>query len=88
MRRPKTQREAGPVLPLSRLLMLTAGLIALAVFFVHDARPIAHAQLDSSDGICDRTQEVRNAILGELTGVSDCANVTDSHLSGITVLTT
>lgn len=29
---------------------------------------------------------MQNAILGQLTGVSDCANVTDSHLAGITEL--
>ena len=74
------------VLRLSPLLLLTAALIGLAAFFVHDSRPIAHAQLDSTEGICGRTQEVQNAILGELAGVSNCANVTDSHLAGITEL--
>ena len=34
-------------------------------------------------GICGRTPEVQTAILAELDGVSNCANVTDSHLSGI-----
>ena len=37
--------------------------------------------------ICDRTQEVQDAILDKLTDVSDCAQVTDSHLAGITRLT-
>ena len=36
--------------------------------------------------ICDRTQEVQDAILDKLTDVSDCAQVTDSHLAGITRL--
>ena len=40
--------------------------------------------LAQSSGICDRTQEVRDAILTKLSDVSDCANVTDSHLAGIT----
>ena len=40
--------------------------------------------LAQSSGICERTQEVRDAILAKLSDVSDCANVTDSHLAGIT----
>ena len=39
--------------------------------------------LAQSSGICNRTQEVRDAILAKLSDVSDCANVTDSHLAGI-----
>ena len=39
---------------------------------------------DDNTGICGRTQEVQDAILDKLTGVSDCAKVTDSHLAGIT----
>ena len=35
-------------------------------------------------GICDRTQQVRVAILAKLPGVSDCSDVSDSHLNGIT----
>ena len=76
----------SPTLRLSRLLPLTAILVVLTVFFVHDSIPIAQAQLDSTEGICDRTQEVQDAILGELAGVSDCTNVTDSHLAGINEL--
>ena len=38
----------------------------------------------STDGICGRTQEVQDAIVYKLTGVSNCAEVTDSHLAGIT----
>ena len=41
----------------------------------------AHAQ---STGICDRTPAVRTAILGRISGITDCRNVTSSHLSGIT----
>ena len=37
-------------------------------------------------GICDRTQQVQDAILGRLNGVvDDCADVTDSHLAMITI---
>ncbi|MDE2664724.1 MAG: leucine-rich repeat protein [Acidobacteriota bacterium] len=38
-----------------------------------------------SGGICDRTSEVRDKLL-ELTGVSGCANVTSTHLEGVTSL--
>ena len=39
----------------------------------------AHAQ-----GICGRTVAVHTAILAEIAGVSDCADVTTSHLAAIT----
>ena len=35
-------------------------------------------------GICGRTPQVRDAILGKLPGISDCAAVTDADLSGVT----
>ena len=34
-------------------------------------------------GICDRTEEVQTAILGAISGVSDCVLVTDTHLAAI-----
>ena len=37
-----------------------------------------------SGGICDRTQQVQDEILGKLPNISDCASVTNSNLSGIT----
>ena len=37
----------------------------------------------STGGICDRTQQVRDAILALLPHVSECANVTDTDLSRI-----
>ena len=40
--------------------------------------------LAQSSGICNRTQEVRDAILAKLSDVSECANVTYTHLGGIT----
>ena len=35
-------------------------------------------------GICGRTQQVRDAILGRISGINDCADVTDAHLATIT----
>ena len=43
---------------------------------------LAHAQ--PVPPVCDRTPQVRDGILEKISGVSDCAEVTDSHLSGIT----
>ena len=42
------------------------------------------AVFDSTAGICGRTEEVRTAILGEISDVRNCANVTDAHLAAIT----
>ena len=37
-----------------------------------------------ASGICDRTQQVRDAILAKLSDISNCGDVTGSHLIGIT----
>ena len=37
-------------------------------------------------GICGRTEQVRTGILGKISGVSNCANVTDAQLAAITSL--
>ena len=42
------------------------------------------AVFDATTGICGRTAAVRIAILGHISGVSNCANVTDAHLAAIT----
>ena len=39
-----------------------------------------------SGGVCDRTEQVRDAIVAAVSGVGDCADVTESHLSAITSL--
>ena len=36
------------------------------------------------EGVCDRTEQVRGWIVRAIGGVTDCAEVTDDHLSGIT----
>ena len=38
----------------------------------------------STNGICSRTQQVRDAIVGLVSGVTHCADVTDAHLAAIT----
>ena len=37
-------------------------------------------------GICDRTAQVRTAIVNAVSDVDDCAFITDAHLAGITTL--
>ena len=41
---------------------------------------------DGAAGVCDRTAQVRDAIMAAVTGVSACAEVTEAHLAGITTL--
>ena len=46
--------------------------------------PTAAPDETQNSGICDRTQQVQDAILARLAAVSDCALVTESDLNGIT----
>ena len=46
------------------------------------------AEFDSTAGICGRTEQVRDQIVFQISGVSNCADVTDAHLAAITVLVT
>ena len=39
---------------------------------------------DPTAGICGRTEAVRNAIVARISDVTDCADVTDTHLAAIT----
>ena len=49
----------------------------------------AHAQMEMSiTPVCDRTQQVRDAIVAAVSGIDACANVTETHLMGITRLNT
>ena len=57
--------------------MVTA-LLALA------ALPLTSPAHGQSTGICDRTPAVQTAILGKVSGITVCGDVTSSHLSGIT----
>ena len=60
-------------------LILAMGLMALA--------PAGPAQAQASAGICDRSEQAQREILSHIPGVDDCAKVSDSHLSGITMMT-
>ena len=59
-------------------------LLLTAVVAASMSIPPSGTVLAQSSGICERTQEVQDAILAKLSDVSDCANVTDSHLAGTT----
>ena len=56
--------------------------VLLAAFAALPAPPL-QAQAQTA-GVCGRTAAVRTAILGRISGVTDCANVTDTHLAAIT----
>ena len=76
------------------ILRAVAALALLAVFALAPASVslsgVAHAQSADPEptivNICDRTEQVRDAILANLRDVSDCAAVTDSDLDRVTYL--
>ena len=45
---------------------------------------IDNDDFDTTAGICGRTEEVRDALVAQIPGVSDCAAVTDADLAAIT----
>ena len=45
-----------------------------------------YGEIIPSTLVCDRTPQVRDAILGEISNISDCALVTEAHLASITSL--
>ena len=47
---------------------------------------VTRAAAMTPTGICDRTQQVQDAILGALADVDDCATVTVANLAGLTSL--
>ncbi len=80
---------------LPNLHLILGAVVALALLSVFTFAPtpvslsgVALAQRADAEpiivNICDRTPQVRDAILAKLTDVSDCAAVTDADLGGIT----
>ena len=59
--------------------LITLGVI-LALVALVTSNIAARADSDAAGGICDRTQQVQDAILAGLSNVNDCANVTDTDL--------
>ena len=70
-------------LPRDSALVAVARVVAIAVLFVLSAALPVTAQ--TSD-ICDRTQQVRDAIVAAIAGVSDCADVTTTQLANVSAL--
>ncbi len=68
----------------AKRLRLTGALITLGVMLVLVAFVTSNigvrADSDAAGGICDRTQQVQDAILAWLPSISDCAKVTDNDL--------
>ena len=88
------QLGTEPVTPLATAGKLSCG--AIAGCFIRAARPAAwlllsalavpaHAQM-ATDGVCGRTEQVRNAIVAAVSGASDCASVTAEQLGQIGTL--
>ena len=67
-----------------RTTLLATALLAACAVLVHSLpqNDAVSAQTDGA-GICDRTQQVRDAILDKLNNIH-CSAVTDMHLSGVT----
>ena len=81
---PGQNRPAG--LPVALARAVAPARHAAAAFLVVFAALLAvstTAQAQTT-GICGRTAAVRTAILGKISGVSNCADVTDAHLAAIT----
>ena len=51
---------------------------------MHAANVVVAVTDDEAMGICDRTQQVRAAIVDKVSGITDCANITAMHLENIT----
>ena len=70
-------------------LILAVGLMALPVALALALAPAGpvQAQAQASAGICDRSEQAQREILSHIPGVDDCAKVSNSHLSGITMMT-
>ena len=68
---------------LAMVLMALPAALALALAL----SPAGPAQAQASAGICDRSEQAQREILSHFPGVDDCAKVSDSHLSGITMMT-
>lgn len=63
------------------VLISLIGLVIAVVFALRG--PLPFAPPTAADGICGRTAVVRDAILTEIAGVTDCSKVTDVHLASV-----
>ena len=59
--------------------------VQIVIGSISSADPTTGAQ-KAEVSVCTRTPQVRDAILAAVSGVSDCADITDEHLAGIRTL--
>ena len=64
----------------AKALLLNAAVAASSSHKVDGGTPA----LDLALGVCDRTPQVRDALVAKVTAASDCSQVTDTHLAAIT----
>ena len=69
-------RGAPPLARLHTACLLLLGALTLAL-------PVPAQAQAPSPSVCDRTSQVRDAIVSEVSGVSNCANITTTHLAAI-----
>ena len=61
-----------------------AGLMGIGLVLMFGASPdTVRADSSAQEGICERTQQVRDRLLGMIPRVSDCAEVSASDLAGL-----
>ena len=79
-RRPGTSRfrlrGASPLVRIYTACLLLLGALALAL-------PVPAQAQTPSPSVCDRTSQVRDVIVSAVSGVSNCANITTTHLAAI-----
>ena len=79
--------ETGQLLTLARSYNLQSDYMVIAT--VSDGTLVDTITINMTVGmtaVCDRTPQVRDAIVAAVPGVTDCANVTETHLAAITNL--
>ena len=79
-RRPGTSRfrlrGASPLVRIYAACLLLLGALTLAL-------PVPAQAQTPSPSVCDRTSQVRDVIVSAVSGVSNCANITTTHLAAI-----
>ena len=63
-----------------------AGLVLITFLMIFGIQSGIYAQEDDILAVSDRTSQVSDAIVAAVTGVTDAANVTNTHLAAITIL--
>ena len=78
-----TTQPKGLTAAILVFLMLTAAITAVALAASGTPHQSAQAQTNT-EGICDRTEGIRSAIVAAVPGVDSCSNVGNAHLTALT----